>query len=424
GPILCLVGPPGVGKTSLGQSVADALGRKFSRMALGGVRDESEIRGHRRTYIGSMPGRILQELRKAGTRNPVMMLDEVDKLGADFRGDPASALLEVLDPKQNHEFSDRYLDVPFDLSQVLFIATANTLSTIPLPLLDRMETIEIPGYTEEEKHAIAVQYLVPRQVTENGLTTDQCTFDESALRLIIGAYTREAGVRNLEREIGSVCRWVAARVATEELSRLRIDESRVEEILGPPRFVRETLLQTKTPGVVTGLAYTAVGGDVLHIEALRYPGSGRVKVTGQLGDVMKESVDAAYSLIKSKAKQLRVDPKEFTKYDLHLHIPAGAVPKDGPSAGITLFVALASLFQQKPVSETIAMTGEISLRGLVLPIGGLKEKSIAALRAGIETILIPKLNAKDIPELPEEVRKRLKILPVETVDEVLGIVFG
>ncbi len=419
GPILCLVGPPGVGKTSLGESISGALGREFARMALGGIRDESEIRGHRRTYIGSMPGRIIQELRRVGTRNPVMMLDEVDKLGADFRGDPASALLEVLDPRQNHEFSDRYLDVPFDLSQVMFIATANTLSTIPPPLLDRMETIELPGYTEMEKLNIATRYLIPRQIQENGLAEGQCYFEEEAVRAVISDYTRESGVRNLERELGSICRSIAARVAKEEITEASIDLEAVRFILGPAKFVRESKLLTSMPGVVTGLAYTQVGGDVLVIEAIRYPGSGNVKLTGQLGDVMKESVQAAQSLVRSRAKELRIKPADFENYDVHIHVPAGAVPKDGPSAGVTMFTALASLYSNRAVRHDVAMTGEITLRGLVLPIGGLKEKTIAALNAGIRKVLIPKLNEKDIPELPDEVKEKLEIVPVETVDEVL-----
>lgn len=419
GPILCFVGPPGVGKTSLGQSIADSMGRKFARIALGGIRDESEIRGHRRTYIGSMPGRLIQELRRLGTRNPVIMLDEVDKLGSDFRGDPASALLEVLDPRQNHEFSDRYLDVPFDLSQVLFIATANTLDTIPAPLLDRMEVIRIAGYTEEEKLHIAYQYLVKRQLEENGLKPEQCRFTEEALRLLISDYTREAGVRNLEREIGSVCRAVGAKVAKGESEGEVITEASVQDILGPSRFVRETKLANASPGVVTGLAYTPVGGDVLHVEAIRYPGKGNVKLTGQLGDVMKESVQAAYSLVHSRAKQLGIDPKDFNNYDVHVHVPAGAIPKDGPSAGVTMFTALASLYTNKPVDNEVAMTGEITLRGEVLPIGGLKEKSIAALRAGVKTVLFPKLNEKDLPDLPDEVKERITLIPVENVDQVL-----
>ena len=418
-PILCFLGPPGVGKTSLGQSIAEALGRKFARISLGGLRDESEIRGHRRTYIGSMPGRLIQELRRLGTRNPVLMLDEIDKLGADFRGDPASALLEVLDPRQNHEFTDRYVDVPFDLSQVIFIATCNTLDTIPAPLRDRMEIVELPGYTESEKLNIAKNYLVKRQLAEHGLTQKQCAWSDEALERTIEDYTREAGVRNLERQIASVTRHVAAGIAKGEISHAKITPGIVREALGPAHFVRESKLQTSAPGVVTGLAYTTGGGEVLHIEAIRFPGKGGFTLTGQLGDVMKESVRAALSLVRSRAAQLGIDPKMFDENEVHVHVPAGAVPKDGPSAGIAMFTALASLFSNRRVSKDVAMTGEVTLRGLVLPIGGLKEKSIAALRAGIKTILIPKLNEKDVPDLPDEVKKRLKIIPVETVDEVL-----
>ncbi len=419
GPILCFLGPPGVGKTSLGQSIAEALGRKFARVSLGGLRDEAEIRGHRRTYIGAMPGRLIQELRRLGTRNPVIMLDEVDKLGADFRGDPASALLEVLDPRQNHEFTDRYVDVPFDLSQVIFIATCNTLDTIPGPLRDRMEVVTLPGYTEGEKLRIAQDYLVPRQLAEHGLTMQQCMWSKDALERVIEDYTREAGVRNLERQIASVTRHVAASIAKEEMTQASITPAVVREALGPPVFVRESKLQSSAPGVVTGLAYTTAGGEVLHIEAIRFPGKGGFTLTGQLGDVMKESVRAALSLVRSRSAQLGIDPKVFEENEVHVHVPAGAVPKDGPSAGIAMFTALASLFSNRAVNKDVAMTGEVTLRGLVLPIGGLKEKSIAALRAGIKTILIPKLNEKDIPDLPEEVRERLTIIPVETVDEVL-----
>jgi ATP-dependent Lon protease len=419
GPILCFLGPPGVGKTSLGQSIADALGRKFARISLGGIRDEAEIRGHRRTYVGSMPGRLIQELRRLGTRNPVIMLDEVDKVGADFRGDPASALLEVLDPRQNHEFTDRYLDVPFDLSQVIFIATCNTLDTIPAPLRDRMEIVELPGYTESEKLQIARNYLVKRQRAEHGLTAGQCVWTDEALTRVIADYTREAGVRNLERQIASVSRHVAAKIASGEVERIDVTPAMVADALGPAYFVRESRLQTSAPGVVTGLAYTPTGGDILHIEAIRYPGKGGFTLTGQLGDVMKESVRAALSLVRSRAAQLGIDPKAFEESEVHVHVPAGAIPKDGPSAGIAMFTALASLFSNCPVSRDVAMTGEVTLRGLVLPIGGLKEKTIAALRAGIKTVLIPKLNEKDVPELPEEVRERLRIVPVETVDEVL-----
>ncbi len=420
GPILCLLGPPGVGKTSLGQSIAEALGRSFARISLGGLRDEAEIRGHRRTYIGAMPGRLIQELRRLGTRNPVIMLDEIDKLGADFRGDPASALLEVLDPRQNHEFTDRYLDVPFDLSQVIFIATCNTLDTIPGPLRDRMEIVQLPGYTEGEKLAIARHYLVPRQLAEHGLSADQCAWTTEALERVVEDYTREAGVRNLERQVASVTRHVAAAVAKGETTRTEVTPAVVVDALGPAVFVRESKLQTSAPGVVTGLAYTTVGGEVLHIEAIRYQGKGGLTLTGQLGDVMKESVRAASSLVRSRAGTLGIDPKAFDESDVHVHVPAGAVPKDGPSAGIAMFTALASLFSNRPVSRDVAMTGEVTLRGLVLPIGGLKEKSIAALRAGIKTILIPKLNQKDIPDLPDEVRRKMRIVPVETVDDVLA----
>jgi ATP-dependent Lon protease len=420
GPILCFLGPPGVGKTSLGQSIADALGRKFVRMSLGGIRDEAEIRGHRRTYIASMPGRIIQELRRAGTRNPVMMLDEIDKIGADFRGDPASALLEVLDPRQNNTFSDRYLDVPFDLSQVLFIATANYIDGVPEPLRDRMEVISLPGYTEREKLEIAKRYLVRRQLEENGLKPEQCEWQDDAFRLIINDYTHEAGVRELERQIGAVCRAVAAQVARGERERVTITPERVAELLGPAKYVRETKLKTSQPGVVTGLAYTPAGGEVLHIEAMRYPGKGNVTLTGHIGEVMKESVQAALSLVRSRDGQLGANPEDFRKIDIHVHVPAGAVPKDGPSAGIAMFTALASLFSNTPVRSDIAMTGEITLRGLVLPIGGLKEKSLAAMRAGISTVIIPKLNEKDLVDVPEEAKQKLKFIPVENVDEVLA----
>jgi ATP-dependent Lon protease len=421
GPILCFVGPPGVGKTSLGQSIADALGRKFVRMSLGGVHDEAEIRGHRRTYIGSMPGRIIQEIRRAGSKNPVMMLDEIDKLGSDFRGDPTSALLEVLDPNQNHSFVDHYLDVPFDLSQVMFICTANFIEAVPVPLRDRMEVIEIPGYTEKEKLQIAKKYLVKRQLAENGLKENQCKFETAAIDKIIQDYTREAGVRELERKIASICRAVAARVAKNEITEMTITPKVVEEILGPPIYIRETKLTTGTPGVVTGLAWTPTGGEILHIEAIKYPGKGNIMLTGQIGDVMKESAQAALSLVKARCKDLGISPDEFKDVDIHIHVPAGAVPKDGPSAGIAMFTALASLFSGKKVRPDIAMTGEITLRGLVLPIGGLKEKTLAALRAGIKKVIYPKLNQKDLPELPAEVKENIELIPVETVDEVLEI---
>jgi ATP-dependent Lon protease len=421
GPILCFLGPPGVGKTSLGQSIADALGRKFVRMSLGGIRDEAEIRGHRRTYIASMPGRIIQELRRAGTRNPVMMLDEIDKIGTDFRGDPASALLEVLDPRQNNTFSDRYLDVPFDLSQVLFIATANYMDGVPEPLRDRMEVISLPGYTEREKLEIAKRYLVRRQLEENGLKPEQCEWQDEAFRRIINDYTHEAGVRELERQIGAVCRAVAAQVARGKVERVTITPERVAELLGPAKYVRETKLKTSQPGVATGLAYTPAGGEVLHIEATRYPGKGSVTLTGHIGEVMKESVQAALSLVRSRNSEIGAKPEDFRNIDIHVHVPAGAVPKDGPSAGIAMFTALASLFSNTPVRPDVAMTGEITLRGLVLPIGGLKEKSLAAMRAGISTVIIPKLNEKDLVDVPEEAKQKLKFVPVENVDDALSV---
>ena len=421
GAILCFLGPPGVGKTSLGKSIAESMGRKFIRVALGGVRDESEIRGHRRTYIGSMPGRIISELRKAGTRNPVMMLDEIDKLGSDFRGDPASALLEVLDPAQNHSFTDHYLDVPFDLSQVLFIATANTMDTVPGPLRDRMEVIEIPGYTQADKLLIAKQYLVPRQLEANGLKRQHATFTDGALRKIIGSYTRESGVRNLERAIGTVCRGIAAEIVSATAKKVKVDEARVETALGPIRFESEIAQRTSVPGVATGLAYTPVGGEILFIEATRMAGKGGILLTGQIGEVMKESASAAFSLLRSRAEQLGLPAKIFSEVDVHVHVPAGAVPKDGPSAGVAMYTALASLFLNKPVKRDVAMTGEITLRGLVLPIGGLKEKTLAAKAAGIKTVIVPLRNKKDWPDLPDEVKKTMKFHFVENVDEALAI---
>jgi len=420
GAILCFLGPPGVGKTSLGQSIADALGRKFVRISLGGMRDEAEIRGHRRTYIGSMPGRIIQELRRAGTRNPVFMLDEIDKIGADFRGDPASALLEVLDPRQNNAFVDRYLDVPFDLSDVIFIGTANYIDGVPEPLRDRIEVISLPGYTEREKLEIAKRYLVRRQLEENGLKPEQCEWQEEALRRVINDYTHEAGVRELERQIASVCRGIASQVARGKIEHATITPELVAELLGPAKYVRETKLKTSKPGVVTGLAYTPAGGEVLHIEATRYPGKGNVMLTGHIGEVMKESVQAALSLVRSRNSEIGAKAEDFRNIDVHVHVPAGAVPKDGPSAGIAMFTALASLFANTPVRPEVAMTGEITLRGLVLPIGGLKEKSLAAMRAGISTVIIPKLNEKDLVDVPEEAKQKLKFIPVENVDEVLA----
>jgi ATP-dependent Lon protease len=421
-PILCFLGPPGVGKTSLGQSIADALGRKFTRISLGGIRDEAEIRGHRRTYVGAMPGRIIQEIRRLGVRNPVLMLDELDKLGADFRGDPASALLEVLDPRQNQAFVDRYLDVPFDLSQVIFIGTANYVEGIPAPLRDRMEIIAIPGYTEMEKLRIAQSYLVPRQLQENGLTPEQCHFEDAAVLAIINEYTYEAGVRDLERRIGAVCRSVAAEVAKGIKGDVLATPDFVRRILGmAARSVREQHLESGLVGVVTGLAYTPTGGDVLFVEATRYPGKGNLVLTGQVGDVMKESMQAAYSLVKSRSKQLGIDAGVFGQNDVHIHVPSGAIPKDGPSAGVAIFTALASLFGDRPVRNDVAMTGEITLRGTVLPIGGLKEKSLAALRAGIAEVLIPKDNEKDLEDVPNEAKAKLQFRPIHTVDEILEL---
>jgi ATP-dependent Lon protease len=421
GAILCFVGPPGVGKTSLGKSIAEAMGRNFIRVALGGVRDEADIRGHRRTYIGSMPGRIIAELRKAGTRNPVMMLDEIDKMGADFRGDPASAMLEVLDPAQNHTFTDHYLDVPFDLSKVLFIATANTMDTVPGPLRDRMEVIDIPGYTNSDKLAIAKQYLVPRQLDANGLTDAHVRFRDDALREIIESYTREAGVRNLERNIGSVARAIAAVIVGGNTERVTVDKPYVAKVLGPPKFEPELASRSRVPGVATGMAFTPYGGEILFIEATRMPGKGGIMLTGQIGDVMKESATAAFSLIRSRAKQLGIDPELLANSDIHIHVPAGAVPKDGPSAGVAMFIALASLMLNRTVRPDVSMTGEITLRGLVLPIGGLKEKTLAAKRAGITEVIAPKRNEKDMPDIPEEVRNTLKFHFVSTVDEAMKV---
>src|SRR4051812_45035284 len=424
GAILCFVGPPGVGKTSLGKSIAESMGRKFIRVALGGVRDEADIRGHRRTYIGSMPGRIIAELRKAGTKNPVMMLDEIDKMGADFRGDPASAMLEVLDPAQNHTFTDHYLDVPFDLSKVLFIATANSADPIPGPLRDRMEIIDIPGYTETDKLSIAKRYLVPRQLEANGLTDKHAKFLDPALRWVIESYTREAGVRNLERSLGSIARAIAAEVVGGQKKRVRVDKNYVTKVRGPRRFEPELASRTAIPGVATGMAYTPFGGEILFIEAARYPGKGGIVLTGQIGDVMKESATAAFSLVRSRAKELGIDPKLLAESDIHIHVPAGAVPKDGPSAGTAMFTALASLLLNRPVRADVAMTGEITLRGLVLPIGGLKEKTLAAKRAGIKEVIVPKRNEKDMPDVPDEVRETLKFHFVENIDDVLRVAVG
>jgi ATP-dependent Lon protease len=422
-PILCFVGPPGVGKTSLGQSIARALGLKFVRASLGGVHDEAEIRGHRRTYIGSMPGKIVQSLRKAGTNNPVFMLDEMDKLGVGFHGDPSAALLEVLDPEQNSTFADHYLDVPFDLSKVLFVATANVLENIPGPLRDRMEIIELPGYTADEKLAIAQRYLVERQRKANGLTAEQVSVSEAALRAIIDGYTREAGVRNLEREIGALLRHAAMKIAEGTATSVAIDEADVPAILGARHFENEVKLRTSVPGVATGLAWTPVGGDILFIEASLVPGKGQLILTGQLGDVMKESAQAAVSLAKMRLDKLGVERSVLETNDLHIHLPAGAIPKDGPSAGVAMFLAVASLLSGRTVRNDIAMTGEISLRGLVLPIGGVKEKTLAALRAGIDTVLLPKRNQKDLEEIPEPARNKLKFVWLENIDDALAAGF-
>jgi len=420
-PILCFVGPPGVGKTSLGQSIARATGRKFVRVSLGGVHDEAEIRGHRRTYIGSLPGNIIQNLRKVGTRNCVMMLDEVDKLGAGgFHGDPASALLEVLDPEQNSTFRDNYLAVPFDLSGVMFICTANVLDTIPGPLRDRMEIIQLPGYTSAEKLQIARRYLVRRQLAATGLTPEQCTISDQALLLIIDDYTREAGVRNLEREIGNVFRNVAVRVAEGSVTEVHIGPDDLAPILGPRKFEAEVAMRSGVPGVATGLAWTPVGGDILFVEAARTPGTGRLILTGQLGEVMKESAQAALSLVKARASTLGVTPEALEKSDIHIHVPAGATPKDGPSAGVAMFVALSSLLTGRRVRSEVAMTGEISLRGLVLPIGGVKEKVLAALRAGITTVMLPSRNRRDLEEIPADARAKLEFVWVDQVDEALA----
>lgn len=421
GVILCFSGPPGVGKTSLGQSIARALGRKFIRMSLGGIHDEAEIRGHRRTYIGAMPGRIVQSLRRVGTMNPVFMLDEIDKLSSDFRGDPASALLEVLDPEQNSEFRDNYLEVAVDLSQVMFITTANLLETIPGPLLDRMETITISGYTENEKVQIARNYLIPRQLRENGLLPDEVQMTDDAIHTIIRSYTREAGVRSLEREIGSVFRKIATQLTEKGEVDGRIDSSKVRQLLGRVRYHdnEEIMLRTSLPGVATGLAWTPVGGDVLFIEATRMPGSKGFRITGSLGNVMQESAQAALSYTRSRSKELGIDPDFFDKYDIHIHIPAGAQPKDGPSAGVTMTTALVSLLTNRPVRSEVGMTGEITLRGQVLPIGGLKEKVLAAHRAGLKKVIFPKRNEPDLEDIPDEVRDEIQFIPVETIDEVL-----
>jgi ATP-dependent Lon protease len=419
-PILCFVGPPGVGKTSLGQSIARAMGREFIRISLGGVHDEAEIRGHRRTYIGALPGNIIQAIRKAGTKNPLFMLDEMDKLGASFQGDPSAALLEVLDPEQNSTFRDTYLGVNFDLSKVLFIGTANVLDTIPGPLRDRTEVIELPGYTEEEKVQIARRYLVTRRREANGLKEGQCELSDEVLHMIVRNYTREAGCRNLEREIGAIFRHAAMLIAEGKADKIEVKPQDLREILGPQKFEREVALRTSVSGVATGLAWTAAGGDILFIEATRVPGNGKLILTGQLGDVMKESAQAALSLAKSRAGKLGIDPKLFEHSDIHVHVPAGAIPKDGPSAGVAIFTALVSLLTERKVKSDTAMTGEITLRGMVLPIGGVKEKSLAALRAGIKNVLLPARNKREFEEIPEDARDKLNFVWVDTVDEAIA----
>ena len=426
GPILCFVGPPGVGKTSLGQSIAKSLGREFERISVGGVRDEAEIRGHRRTYVGALPGVIIRALRDAGTRNPVFMIDEIDKMGADFRGDPASAMLEVLDPAQNQSFRDHYLDLEFDLSDVLFIATANTLDTVPIPLQDRMEVIQLAGYTADEKLHIAKRYLVPRQIEQNGLARSQISFADPALKTIIDEYTREAGVRNLEREIGSICRKVARQIAEGEVKRkVTISAKRARELLGKRRFFAEQRRRTKLPGVATGLAWTPVGGEVLFVEATAMPGDGKLTITGQIGDVMRESAQAALSWVRGHLDRLPSEVPEdwFATHDIHIHVPAGAVPKDGPSAGVAMAVALSSLVTAKPVSSDVAMTGEVTLTGQVLPIGGLKEKALAAERAGIKRVLVPARNEGDVAEIPDRQREGLEFVLLDTIEDALAAAF-
>ncbi len=423
GPILCFAGPPGTGKTSLGKSIARALGRKFWRIALGGMRDEAEIRGHRRTYIGAMPGRIIQGLRKVGVKNPVFMLDEIDKIGMDFRGDPAAALLEVLDPEQNTSFTDHYLGVEFDLSKVIFIATANVLDTIPGPLLDRMEILELSGYTPEEKLHIARRYLIPRQLDAHGLSSKNLSISKSALLKIITSYTREAGVRDLERQIAAICRGVARKVARGSTEKVTITVRALTKYLGPPKYEYEVADRTRIPGVATGLAWTPTGGEILFIESTKMKGSGKLILTGKLGDVMKESAQAALSYVKSKASEFGIEDKVFQEHDIHIHVPHGAIPKDGPSAGVAICISLISLFTDRPVSYEVAMTGEITLRGLILPVGGIKEKVLAAHRAGIKEVILPKRNKVDLEEIPDQVRQALRFHLVSRLDEAVGVCF-
>lgn len=421
GPILCLVGPPGVGKTSIARSIANAMNRKFVRMSLGGVRDEAEIRGHRRTYIGAIPGRILYGMKQAESKNPVFLLDEIDKMSSDFKGDPADAMLEVLDAEQNHSFRDHYLELTFDLSKVLFLTTANTLDTIPRPLLDRMEVIELSGYTDEEKINIAENYLVPRQLKENGLKAEKVTITDKALKDVINLYTRESGVRTLERRIASICRKIAIEISLDPDKKIKITQQNVQKYLGIPRFKFEEKAKKAQIGVVMGLAWTAFGGDTLPVEVVPMPGSGKLELTGKLGDVMKESARAGYSFVRAHAEEFGIDPEFYKNTDIHIHVPEGAVPKDGPSAGVTLITAMVSALSKKPVSNDIAMTGEITLTGRVLPIGGLKEKSLAAYRAGIKTVIVPIDNKKDLEKIPKNVTKKLKYIFVEHVKEVLDV---
>jgi ATP-dependent Lon protease len=421
GPILCFVGPPGVGKTSLGMSIARALGRKFNRISLGGMHDEAEIRGHRRTYIGSLPGRVLQGIRRTGSNNPVFMLDEVDKIGQDFRGDPAAALLEVLDPEQNYTFSDHYLEVPFDLSKVMFITTANILDPIPAVLRDRMEVLELPGYTDLEKLQIAKKYLIPKELDNHGLKLDNLSFQDQALKKIINDYTKESGLRNLDREVATICRKVAKKVASDEVKKVELTSDNLHEYLGAPKFFQEVLERTSQIGVVPGLAWTSTGGEILFVEATKMRGKKSLTLTGHLGEVMKESAQTALSYVRSSSHKWGIPEDFFEKFDIHVHVPAGSIPKDGPSAGITMATAITSLLSERPVKPYLAMSGEITLRGQVLPIGGLKEKTLAAYRAGIKTIILSKHNEKDLEEVPEEIKKKIKFVFVETVDEVLGL---
>jgi ATP-dependent Lon protease len=424
GQILCFVGPPGVGKTSLGHSIAKTLERKFARLSVGGVRDEAEIRGHRRTYIGAMPGNIIRALRDAESMNPVVLIDEIDKMGADVRGDPASAMLEVLDPEQNRTFRDHYLDLPFDLSKVLFICTANTVDTIPPPLLDRMDVIGLSGYTEDEKLGIAKRYLTRKQIEAHGLTNERISISDNALRLVIREYTREAGVRNLERRIADLCRKAARKVAEGYEGKIRVDERKVRSFLGPRKFSGEARRRTQDAGVATGLAYTAAGGDVLFIEAQAYPGKGKLTITGQLGDVMQESAQAALSWVRSHSDQLGLPDDWFADHDVHIHVPAGAVPKDGPSAGVTMATAIASLVRGTPVADDVGMTGELTLTGQVLPIGGVREKVLAAQRAGLRRVILPSENEHDLDELPAETRKEMEFTLADSIDDVLAVAFS